>query len=124
MWHGVQLDFLVLLHEDKRADLKSISRQTGVRHLTFGSPEELQQLLGLTPGSVSPFGIIHDAANRVEILIDAELEGRQLLLHPNTNTKTVSMCYDHLLCFIHHFNHHISLLNCPGQTTAESGGTP
>ena len=37
--------FLVLLHEDKRADVKSISQQTGVRHLTFGSAEELQQLL-------------------------------------------------------------------------------
>ena len=59
---------LVLLHEDKRADVKSISQQTGVRHLTFGSTEELQQLLGLTPGSVSPFGIIHDRDNRVQLV--------------------------------------------------------
>lgn len=116
--------FLVLLHEDKRADVKSISQQTGVRHLTFGSAEELQQLLGLTPGSVSPFGIIHDRDNRVEVLIDHALIGQPLLLHPNTNTKTVCMHYDHLLRFIHFCAHSIQQIDCPGTSGQGSGGTP
>jgi Ala-tRNA(Pro) deacylase len=46
--------------------------------------------LGLTPGSVSPFGLLHDHDRRVELLLDADLRAAShLAFHPNINTSTL-----------------------------------
>ena len=91
---------LVLLHEDHRANTKAIASQVSCGHLSFANADELAKLLGLYPGAVSPFGIINDTKNRVELLIDPCLVGQRLLFHPNTNTRTVSIAYDDLIKFI------------------------
>lgn len=91
--------FLAILPSQKQADLKAIARSAGVKRLSFAGPDELEQLLGLHPGSVSPFGVIHDTENRVALLLDRDLEGRRLLFHPNVNTKTLSIGWADLLRF-------------------------
>ena len=54
-------------------------------------PDELQKILGLIPGSVSPFGLLNDEERKVVFCIDRTLtEGRGLVgVHPNDNTATV-----------------------------------
>ena len=71
---------LVLLREDRRANTQAIASQVSCGHLSFANANELAELLGLYPGSVSPFGIINDTNNRVELLIDPCLVGQRLLL--------------------------------------------
>ncbi len=56
--------YLVILEVSKRADLRQIVKIVGDDRLSFGSPERLMANLGITPGSVSPFGLIHDASRR------------------------------------------------------------
>ena len=90
---------MAILPSQKQADLKAIARSAGVKRLSFAGPDELEQLLGLHPGSVSPFGVIHDTENRVALLLDRDLEGRRLLFHPNVNTKTLSIGLADLLRF-------------------------
>ena len=102
--------FLVLLHEDHRANTQAIASQVNCGHLSFANADELAKLLGLYPGAVSPFGIINDTENRVELLIDPCLVGQQLLFHPNTNTRTVSIAYDDLIKFIENWKHSYRLL--------------
>lgn len=51
--------FLICLSADKKLRINEFSRQHGLKDLTFGSPELMQQILGVTPGSVTLFGIIH-----------------------------------------------------------------
>ena len=46
--------YLITVRGDKRVDLKAFRRAHGTRSLSFASPEELQQYLHLTPGSVTP----------------------------------------------------------------------
>ena len=101
---------LVLLHEDHRANTQAIASQVNCSHLSFANADELAKLLGLYPGSVSPFGIINDTNNRVELLIDPCLVGQRLLFHPNTNTRTVSIAYDDLIKFIENWKHSYRLL--------------
>ena len=97
--------FLVILHEDKKADIKGISHLVGVPHLSFANGENLYEMLGLIPGSVSPLGIINDTENKVVLLIDSELKGKRLLFHPNVNTRTVSLEYEDLIRFIEYEKH-------------------
>ena len=103
--------FLILLHKNHRADTRAIASQVNCGHLSFANANELAELLGLYPGSVSPFGIINDTENRVELLIDPCLVGQRLLFHPNTNTRTVSIAYDDLIKFIESQEHNYALLD-------------
>lgn len=96
---------LVILEESKQADLKQISAFAGTSRLSFASKEELCGILRLSPGSVSPFGIIYDKANRVTLLIDADLQGKRLLFHPNINTKTLAISFDDTMQFIESTKH-------------------
>lgn len=96
---------LVVLEESKQANLREIANTMGMSHLSFVQSDELYQILHLQKGSVSPFGIIYDKKNCVTLLLDSELQGKKLLLHPNTNTKTMSIWYDDLIKFIKYTNH-------------------
>lgn len=96
---------LVVLEESKQANLREIANTMGMSHLSFVQSDELYQILHLQKGSVSPFGIIYDEKNCVTLLLDSELQGEKLLLHPNTNTKTMSIWYDDLIKFIKYTNH-------------------
>ncbi len=81
--------YLITVRGDKRVDLKAFRRAHGLRNLSFASPEELLAFLSLTPGSVSPFGLLNDAERKVHFYLDREFEGHPMGVHPNDNTATV-----------------------------------
>ena len=81
--------YLVVLEHRKKADLRKVADQIGDGKLSFGSPERLMTHLGLTPGSVSPFGLINDASHAVRVALDRDLKAAaRLSFHPNINTVT------------------------------------
>ena len=88
--------FLITVKGDKRVDIKKYRRQHGLRPLSFASPEELWDILGLTPGSVSPFGVLNGGGREVRVYIDAEFAGGMIGVHPNDNTATVWLRADDL----------------------------
>jgi len=84
--------YLVILLHAKRADLRAVADQIGDGKLSFASPERLMDHLGLTPGSVSPFGLIHDRAHRVRVYLDRDLKhATRVSFHPNINTATITI---------------------------------
>ena len=97
--------YLIFLRCDKRADLKSIATIAGTTKFYFANEKELNEILGLTAGAVSPLGIINDKNNVVTILIDKELENKKVLVHPNINTKTISIHINDLIKLIDYTNH-------------------
>lgn len=96
--------YIYILKDDKKADLKLLSKLINSSKLHFASEEELYNILGLTKGSVTPFGIINDKSHLVTILLDKDLENKKLLFHPNINTKTISIDYSDLVKFIEYQN--------------------
>jgi Ala-tRNA(Pro) deacylase len=93
--------YLVVVEISKRVDLKDLVKIVGDDRLSFGSPERLMAKLGLTPGSVSPFGLIHDADGSVRVLIDQDLRGAErLIFHPNINTASVVVSWADLERFL------------------------
>lgn len=101
---------LVILEESKQADLKQIAAFAGTSRLSFASNEELYEILRLSPGSVSPLGIINDMGNRVTLLLNADLQGKSLLFHPNINTKTMAIQYNDFVRFVKYTKHQYTIL--------------
>jgi Ala-tRNA(Pro) deacylase len=84
--------YLVIIRHSKRADLRAIADHIGDGKLSFGSPDRLMTHLGLTPGSVSPFGLIHDRAHQIRVVIDRDLKSAdRVSFHPNINTVTLTI---------------------------------
>ncbi|WP_161841293.1 prolyl-tRNA synthetase associated domain-containing protein [Candidatus Enterococcus huntleyi] len=83
--------YLVTVKGEKRVDLKEFRKAQGTRPLSFASAEELAERMGLTPGAVSPLGILNDHAGQVQLVIDDELAkgAGRVGVHPNDNTATV-----------------------------------
>jgi Ala-tRNA(Pro) deacylase len=93
--------YLVVVEISKRVDLKDLVRIVGDDRLSFGSADRLLAKLGLTPGSVSPFGLINDRDGSVRVLIDKDLEGAaRLIFHPNINTASVVVSWSDLQRFL------------------------
>ncbi|HXG55045.1 MAG TPA: prolyl-tRNA synthetase associated domain-containing protein [Vicinamibacterales bacterium] len=94
-------EYLVILGIEKRADLKQLVRVIGDDRLSFGSAERLMTTMGLTPGSVSPFGLIHAGSRAVRVIVDADLRGaNRLIFHPNINTASVAISFADLETFV------------------------
>jgi Ala-tRNA(Pro) deacylase len=84
--------YLVIIRHSKRADLRAVADQIGDGKLSFGSPDRLMTYLGLTPGSVSPFGLINDRGHAVRVFLDRDLKtAERLSFHPNINTATLTI---------------------------------
>jgi len=82
--------YLFILVHSKKADLRAVADQIGDGKLSFASPDRFMTHLGLTPGSVSPFGLINDRARAVRVVIDRDLQAAdRLSFHPNINTATL-----------------------------------
>ncbi len=82
--------FLVVMALTRRGDLATLGEHFGEKKLGFASPERLLTHLGLTPGSVSPFGLINDPGHKVEVAIDVAIrDAARVAFHPNVNTATL-----------------------------------
>ena len=92
--------YLLTVRGSKQVDLKAFRRENGLRPLSFASPEELLAIMDLTPGSVSPLGILNDAECRVHFYLDEEFSGNPIGVHPNDNTATVWLQADDLMTLI------------------------
>ncbi|MGM9988546.1 MAG: prolyl-tRNA synthetase associated domain-containing protein [Bacillaceae bacterium] len=86
--------YLVILPDEKSADLKHLAEQLNTKRLSFASPEELESLIGLTPGSVTPLALSHDVEKKVKVVIDSNIDREDTVgFHPNVNTTTVIISF-------------------------------
>lgn len=89
--------YLVCLRAEKRLDLRTLRRSQGTRPLSFASPHELQERLGLTPGSVTPLGLLDAESRSIPLILDRGFAGELIGVHPNDNTATVWLQTDDLV---------------------------
>jgi Ala-tRNA(Pro) deacylase len=88
------IEYLAVIEQAKRVDLKRLAGLLQEGKLSFGSPDRLHARLGLAAGAVSPFGLINDAEKRVRVVLDSDLQTfERIALHPNVNTATITLAY-------------------------------
>ena len=86
--------YLVIVERSKSVGMKRLAGELGEDRLSFASPERLAKYLGLTPGAVSPFGIINDHEHLVTVVLDQDLRSAdRVAFHPNVNTATVTITF-------------------------------
>ena len=98
--------WLIVALEDARIDLKAAPGKIGSKRLSFGKPDLLMEILGVEPGSVTPFGLINDRDTRVNVILDeAMMRHETLNFHPLRNDATTSIASTDLITFIRGTGH-------------------
>lgn len=104
--------YLVVAESHRQVDIKALKVLLEESTLSFASPERLQRYLGVTPGSVTPFGLIHDPERAVQVILDRGLLGAEMLnFHPNVNTATLTLSVPDFQRFLAHVGHDVRLVD-------------
>ncbi|MBF0278931.1 MAG: prolyl-tRNA synthetase associated domain-containing protein [SAR324 cluster bacterium] len=107
--------FLVVVHDFKQVELKSLSEAIGSSRLSFGSPERLKKHLNIEPGSVSLLALSQDIEKRVELFIDKPIwEAELLQCHPLINTRTLVISHSGIEKFLTACGSEFSTIDVPG----------
>lgn len=84
--------YLLMMPADKPFKTKDLSTQIGSSRLSFASAEHMEELLDVTPGSVSIMGLMNDSENKVKLLIDEDvLKDEFIGFHPCINTSSLKI---------------------------------
>lgn len=86
-----QTDFyLLMMPADKPFKTKDLSAQIGSSRLSFATAEHMDELLDITPGSVSVMGLMNDSESRVKLLVDKDVLAKEYVgCHPCINTSSL-----------------------------------
>ena len=106
--------FLVSLPHRKRTDLKKLAPLLGVRRLSFGSAEQLEKMLGVTPGAVTLLALLNESAREVQAYVDhAVWQSQELQCHPLVNTSTLVIARADLQRLFEEFGRSVRMIECP-----------
>ena len=84
--------YLCLVRPDARFRTADISKQAGSSRLSFADEAQMERLLRVHPGAVSPMGLLFDEEKQVELLVDAALRDvPRLGFHPCDNSRSLAM---------------------------------
>lgn len=86
--------YLYLLPNEKRADLSALAQVLEEKRLTFAKAQQLEELLHVSAGTLTPLGLMFDKKNRIKLLVDENLKELGVIsLHPFVNSTTLSISY-------------------------------
>ncbi len=101
--HKGNRHYLVIIEFYRTLDIHDLEKRLKQGKLTFASDRRLQEYLGLTPGSVSPFGLINDKTKHVHLFIDENLKTKEKMsFHPNINTASLVVSKNDFEKFLKH----------------------
>ena len=81
--------------------INALARLLQAPRMSFAKPERLAAVLGVIPGAVSPFALIHDEDRRVQPIIDEKiLRHEEVNFHPLDNAATTTIASRDLLRFL------------------------
>ena len=82
--------YLITVRDDKQVDLRAFAEKYGTGKLSFASAEDLEKIMGLVPGAVTPLGALYDENLKVTLYLDRDfLDGGTIGVHPCDNTATI-----------------------------------
>jgi Ala-tRNA(Pro) deacylase len=117
LWLLVCLDY-------RRIDMNRLAKVVGCPRFSFGKPDLLDEVLGVTPGSVTPFALINDRERRVQPLLDkAMLAHERLNYHPLTNARTTTIAAADLVRFIESCGHAPQVIDLDAEGIDRSGSS-
>jgi Ala-tRNA(Pro) deacylase len=108
--------FLVSVTQDKRVDLGALHKLLGCARFSFGKPEQLLELLKLTPGAVTPFGLMFDEQKKVTYILDEDFLAASFVnFHPLRNDMSISLAPQDFLASMEKLGHLPKIMHIPIQ---------
>jgi Ala-tRNA(Pro) deacylase len=114
--------FLITARDETAIDLKKVHEAIGASgRLSFGSADQLRTLLGVEPGSVTPFAVVNDTEGRVTLILDANLmENERVNFHPLVNSMTTGIAREDLVRFAKATGHEPRIVRLPAPAAQET----
>ncbi len=103
--------YLFTMRDALPVNLKTLHEKIDSRKLSFASEEDLMRYLKLIKGAVTPFGILNDETNTVQVHIDSYFQGRTISVHPNENNATVYLDADTLVQLLQEHGNVVSYID-------------
>ena len=109
--------FLFSCQESTIVDLKQLKKTLNLGNISFARDLYLKNILGVKPGSVTPFGLINDQNNEIKFFLDKKiLYHKKVNFHPLVNTSTVSLDIKDFLLFMKKNNKLVNIFNFDNYT--------
>jgi len=106
--------YLVTIPHDKKLDLNEFRRMVGAPKIRFAEHEILSEVLGISPGAVSPLALINDTENRVIFIVDRKVwNAEKICCHSNVNTETLQIPGSDFRKLIKEIGTSIEIINLP-----------
>lgn len=106
--------WLITVPAEMRVDLKALPGAIGSKRLSFAKPPDMQALLGITPGSVTPLAMINAGPGTVTAVLDESLaEAARVNVHPLRNTATFGLAGSDVLRLLRHWRHEPLAVSIP-----------
>lgn len=111
---GKELYVLAIVMHDKRVDTGALAKDFAAKSFSFVSPERLKEMLGVTPGSVTPFGLIFDKEKKINVIVDEDAWAiGRFCFHPLVNTATLEIDRAGFETFMKHTGHNFTVRTIP-----------
>lgn len=108
--------WLVTVPAAARVDLKALPAAIGCKRVSFAKAEEMQRLLGVSPGSVTPLAMINAAPGSVSVVLEEGLAAAERVnVHPLRNTATIGMAGKDIMRLLNHWGHQPVVAAVPTQ---------
>lgn len=99
--HKGNKHYLVIFDHRMNLAIHDLEKRLKQGKLSFASEQRMLKYLGLTPGSVSPFGLVHDEKHHIHLFLDENLrQFPKISFHPNINTASLVITFDDFLKFL------------------------
>ncbi len=101
--HKGNKHYLVIFHYQEQLSIRDLEQRLKQGKLTFASERRMWQYLQIKPGSVSPFGLIHDEEKHVYLFIDETLQKYdRISFHPNHNEVSLVIYFRDFIKYLQH----------------------
>ena len=109
--HKGNKHYLVVFDHRQNLSIKSLEQKLKQGKLSFASEKRMEKYLGLKPGSVSPFGLIHDKENHVTVFFDKNLKkAEKISFHPCINTASLVIKFDDFMRYMNSTRNQLEFL--------------
>jgi Ala-tRNA(Pro) deacylase len=104
--------FLVVCPHDRQIAVNQLHKHIGCKRLSFGKPDLLMEVLGVEPGSVTPFALLNDSSREVSVILDADMMAAEVAnYHPLVNSATTSIRTADLRRFLDDLGHDVRVMD-------------
>ena len=96
--------YLITMDSSKKLDFKALEEAISVHKLHFASEKELWGTLNLTPGSVSPLGLLNKPKVGCQWLVEDVLLDKKIVVHSKRNVESVELFFSDLAYLLSKYN--------------------